>query len=487
MDVQIAGFLPDQEITFNGAILGGASFVPTTNGIGAAKKPVSVGLSSLPSACLGAAALRKVDDTKRIIVGTSSKLYEASSNIYTDLSKIGGYAGNIDNPWRFDQYGNDTIATNLIDPVQVSSGSTFANLAGSPPKAAIVAVSNGFVMLFNYNDGINAYADGWWCSGLYNSTTWTPSIATQAANGRLLDTAGSIRAAKLLGNVMVVYKERSMYLGFYDGAPIIWRWQLVAGEIGAVSQEAVANVIINGSPVHIFAGFDDIYIFDGSRPISIGIGAVREWYNMTVPAQYRYRIKHMHDRTAQNVWFFLPDSTGALTYALVYNYIQQKYGLVTGLSAIEAVIEYLSGGVTYDGMGNLYSTYDSLPAISYDSPYWTSGSPLPAAFDSTHTLNTFSGTPATSNFQMAYIGDLSQYQTLTRIRPMLNIYPASGSASLYTTSILGSTSSSSSSYPLNNGKIDLMKSSRWFSVNFSFTGEFEMVGYNATLEPDGEE
>lgn len=487
VDVKLSGFAPDIDISIAGIITGGSGFVPTINGIRPVKSLTSAGFPALASACRGSAVVRLVDDSRRIFAGTQTKLYEGSALSWNDVSS-GTYTGGVDNLWRFAQFGNDTIATNFTDAMQVSTSSgSFSALGGTPPKAAIIETCAGFVLAFDYNDGTNIYHDGWWCSALRNDASWSPSIATQAANGRLLDTPGSIRAARALGNIMVAYKERSMYLGFNDGPPVIWRWQLVPGEVGAVSQEAVVNVLINGSPAQIFAGYDDFYVFDGTKPVSIG-NPLRKWYNTNSNAQWRYRTQAMHDPANQVVYFYLPDSSGNLTLCIPYNYKVDKWGFLGTIGAIQAPIQYLSSGTTYEGLGTLYTTYDSLPTIAYDSPFWTSGAPVAAIFDSTNTLNTYSGMPGTSSLNCNFSGDGDQFTTLTRIRPRFNLYPTTGNCTvLYTQNLGDAAPLSVATSALSNGKMDVYKSSKWYAPQFSFTGDYEITGYSLLGETDGEE
>lgn len=486
LDVQLLGFAPDLDISQQGIITGGSGIIPTINGISPVKSLTTAGYPALGSSCRGAAVVRLVDDSRRFFAGTQTNLYEGTSLSYNDVSS-GAYTGGVDNRWRFAQFGNDTIATNYTDAMQVSNTSgSFTALGGTPPKAAIVETCSGFVLAFDYNDGVNIYHDGWWCSALQNDASWSPSIATQAANGRLLDTPGSIRAAKALGNIMVAYKERSMYLGFNDGPPVIWRWALVPGEVGAVSQEAVVNVLINGSPAQIFAGYDDFYIFDGTKPVSIG-NPLRKWYNTNSNAQWRYKTQAMHDPANRQVYFYLPDSSGNLTICIVYNYKVDKWGILGTISAVEAAIQYLSAGTTYNGLGSLYSTYDSLPSIAYDSPFWTSGAPVAGIYDSTHTLYTYSGTPASSTINCSFSGGGDQFTTLTRVRPKFITYPTSGTCNVLYTQNLGDSTSSIATSSLSNGKFDVLKSSKWYAPQMTFTGDYEITGYSLIGESDGEE
>lgn len=488
-------YAPDNNPEAQGVILDCTNMIPGTNGYKGAMagNAVTAALAALP---VGAAYVRLLDDSSRIFAATATKLYELTSGYsWTDVSKGGGTYSN-STYWRFAQFGNDTIATNRVDPVQVSATSgAFANLGGSPPKAAIVEVCNGFVFLLDYNDGVNDYGDGWWCSALRNDASWSPSIATQAANGRLVDSTGRIRGGKALGNLMIIYKEKSMYVGYYDGAPVIWRWELLPGQIGAISQEA----IVNTGTMHIFAGFDDFYMMDGSRPVSIGMGKVRDFWNDDCSQTYKYKTVAQHDLVNGVVYFryvSAPSTTGKLDRCLAYNYKVGKWGRDD--KDVSVCVEYISGGVTYNSLGSQYSTYDSLPAISYDSPFWSSGNQSIAYFKTTtFELNVLaSGYTNSSTLSMGWVGDEHKYTTLTqcRIRLSSDVQSAltSASAKHYTTEMIGTnnpTLSETVNSDTTKRRFDFDRSSLWHQVVFNFTwsNDFELTGITYYYEPDGEQ
>lgn len=496
IDVEIQGFAPDLGLAVSGAIPDrGGNFIPTVNGVSAPPSPINAGFPAIVDPVRGAAVVRLIDDTTRFFVGTQTALFEGTGSLtYTNQSKGGGYVGGAENRWCFVQFGNDTIATNRTDAMQVSNISgAFADLGGSPPKASIVETCQGFVLAFDYNDGVNDYPDGWWCSALRNDASWTPSIATQAANSRLLDTPGKITAAKRLGNVMVAYKQRSMYLGTYVGPPTIWDWQLIPGDVGCVSNEAILTIIIDDVPCHIFAGFDGLYIFDGSRPRFIG-KPLRTWYQNKSAANLRFKIRMAHDPLKKNVKF-LSSGDG---WAITYNYFADRWGyeftipsLDGSAGGVAAAISYITGGVTYDGLGSLYSTYDALPTtIAYDSPFWTSQAETPVIIDDSGNIAILSGTPTGGFIPSSFSGDLDMFQTLIRVRPKFNLYPATENSTVQvvTQENLGVDDGVFfAEYPLVNNKYDLQISSKWFGPIFTLGEDAELTGYSLFLEEDGSE
>lgn len=475
------GFMPDVDPTTPGVFVDCANIVPTIKGFAAGPSLIDPGYAALDSECRGAALVRLIDNTRRLFAGTPTTLYENIANDWVDVGKAGGYSPGAENRWRFAQMGNAIIATNQLDPIQSSTIGAFDTIAGAP-KARIVEVVAGFVMAFATIDDLNGdEPDRWWCSALYDYTDWTPSQATQSANGRFIDSPGEIRAARKLGNDIVVYKEKSMYLGRYVGPPVIWAWQQIQGEIGAVSQETVVSI----DTAHLFIGNDDFWIFDGSRPTPIG-APVRQWFFDRVSSQFKHRTIGYYDRfNALVYWYFASKNSvdGGLDECLLYNVKTQKWGRAT--RRIQAVVEHVSSSLTFDDMGDKYPTFDDITNIAYDSPQWFAQGSSAAVFDDSGTLMLVEGAAAPSSITPNDFGDDDQYTTITRVRSRFLKTPQSGSLVHFYKNVEGDSLSMGETATLDDGKFDLLYSARWHRVQMNFTGEMEMNGYKVDLVQDG--
>ena len=209
---------------------------------------------------------RKADGTARFFIFNKQSIFEfTSTSAATDRSSATYSASTTG--WTWAQYGDVTIATNLYNNVQQSSAGAFADLAGSPPKAQIVLVTLGQIMLLNYNDG-SAYPAGWYCSDYDDATDWTITATNGADKGNLYDTPGPIRAAKMLRDSVVAYKDDSIYVGDFVGDPstTIWSWRLVSDSVGCSSLHGVA--VLNDK--HYFMHRSGFYEFDGAAVRKIG-------------------------------------------------------------------------------------------------------------------------------------------------------------------------------------------------------------------------
>lgn len=474
------GFMPDADPTTPGIFTMCENIVPTINGFSAAKTPISVGAPALAAECRGAGIITRLDNARRLFAATPTAIYELVAGAWVAQSRVGGYSVGGENRFRFAQFGNATLATNQMDKIQVSVSGAFADIADAP-QARIIETVAGFVLAFATVDPVNGdQSDRWWCSGLYDHTAWTPSQATQAANGRLIDSPGEIRAAKKLGNDIVAYKEKSMYLGRYVGPPIIWAWQQIPGEIGALSQESVVSI----DTAHVFIGNDDFWLFDGSRPVPIG-APVRKWFFDNSSPEHRYRTQGYFDRFNALVYWYYPSkaSSGELDACIIYNTKTQKWGHVN--CPISATVEYVAPGITYDTMGDTYPAFDDITGITFDSPQWFAQGSNSAIITPDGLLKTLGGDPGASAITFGDVGDDYRFSTLSQVRLRYLATPAAATLQAMYKAVEGDPLQAGPTATIADGKFDLMWSARWHRVRIDFSGPMEMNGIDYQLIADG--
>lgn len=479
---QIAAFAPDLDPTTTGIMTALSNMAPTMRGYAGAPSAQSVGLPALASAASGAAVCTKLDSTKRILAGTATNLYEVALSAWIDQSRtVGGAYNATTTRWRFAQFGDDSLAVQKGDVIQRSSSGAFADISGAP-KANCIATSSGFVMVADTSEAsFGDSPDRWWCCGAFDAAAWTPSVTTQATTGRLVDTPGKITGLMNLGSNIIAYKDRSMYIASYVGAPNVWNFQNIPGDVGTPSQEAIVNI----KTAHVFMGYEDFYLFDGSRPAPIG-AEIRKWFfDSRLDPAYRYNVIGTHDRNNGCVWFFYPTvgSNGALTDAIIYNYRVNKWGVAT--QSIECALEYYSPSITYEGIGTLFSTYDSLPDVSYESPFWTASTPLPAVVGTDHIVKSLSGSCASSSLTMFDMGDDETFTTATKVRLRHAVAPTTSTMTHLRTDVQGNTFVSDQTSTEADGKFDVLSAARWHRLKFDFTGDHEELGVSVTYAGNG--
>lgn len=477
----ITAFAPDLDPTTPGVLTSISNMVPTMRGYAGAPSAQSVGLPTLADAISGAAVCTYLDATNRIFVGSATKIQEASGGSWVDQTRSSGAYHAASTRWRFSQFGNDSLAVQKGDVIQRSSTGKFADISGAP-KANCITTSSGFVMVADTLDAtFGDSPDRWWCCGAFDVSTWTPSTTTQSASGRLVDTPGGITGLVNLGSNIIAYKNRSMYVGNYVGAPAVWQFQNIPGDVGAPSQEAVVNI----KTAHVFMGYEDFYLFDGSRPTPIG-AEIRNWFfGSRLDPEFRYNVIGTHDRNNGCVWFFYPTagSDGRLTDAVIYNYRVNKWGVAS--QPIECALEYFSPSITYDGLGDLFATWDDIPNVSYESPFWTSSIPVQAIIGEDHIVKSISGITGDSSMTMYDMGDDEIFTTAVQVRLRHVSAPMEASMTHLKADVQGETFVADQTNSEIDGKFDILSSARWHRLKFDFTGDHEELGVSVQYAGNG--
>jgi hypothetical protein len=492
--IPIAGFLPDVDPTTPGVWTTCDGYIPTLSGMRSAYEPVSVGYSALEKACLGAALARLVDDSTRIIAGTEDNLWEVASGDWVERSKSVDAYSTGNGRWRFAQVGNVTLATNGTDRIQQSvlSG-VFSDLADSP-KARYICTTKStvgeFVMLGATNDdglGITGGPNSddanrvWW-SGLGNYTTWAPSLATEAGTLQLVDTPGPLTGLKALGDYVIAYKARSIYLGTYQGNQIQWGFRSLPGDIGASSNESIVSI---GS-AHLFLGAENFYRFNGDIPQPIGDG-IKQWFFADLDVDYAGNIVSLYDRYADLCYWFYPSRNtggGVLDRWVAYHVASGRWG--AGSNNVEAAMETVSASPTWD---DLWSglTFATIPDIAYDSGYFSVGKSYPTVFTDTHLMSGLAGSGGTNTFTTGYVGDDQQLLHLRRATPRWQLVPTSATAVHRYGNELGSTITAKAAATMNRSRFDLRHVARWHQLEVTTVGNCEVSGLGYDLVPAGRE
>lgn len=471
----IAGFAPDADPTTPGVLTACANLVPFESGFKGAPSPVLVGVNALASECRGAVVATQLGGTRRVFAGTQEALYQLAGSSWTDRSKVGGYVGSTESRWSFCQFGDTTIASNLADPMQQSNAGDFDDVPTAPRAKIVVSASNNFVLAFNTDDvTFGVSPDRWWNCAQSDQTNWTP-VQGGPTTGRLVAVEGAIQAGMSLGDYVVAYKERGIFLGSFVGGDAQWAWTLIrGGQAGAVGQEALCDI----GGVHFFVGDDDFWLFDGTQPVAIGEGATRRWFNETVDPTYRYRTQCSFDKqnSLVRVNFAPRGAGGVISRCLVYHTKRKVWGIAD--QVVQAPLTYISPGVTIDGMDSMAATINTLPNVPLDSQFWVGSSQLPAFFNASNQLVSLNGVAAPSSFTTGDLGDDDVVTMLDRFRVRYTRRPATASATGLFKMNEGDPLTTGPTNAINDGKFDLRQSGRFHRVRVNMTGDHQETQFD---------
>jgi hypothetical protein len=480
----IIGFAPDADPVTDGVLTDCQNLIPFEAGFVGAPSPVAVLAAALDSDCRGAVVATKLDGSRRVFAGTQSKLYELSGSAWVDRS-VGGatYTGSSESRWSFCQFGDTTIASNLTDAMQSSTAGAFNTITGAPKAKIVVSASNNFVIAFNTNDATYGQSpDRWWCCAQNDQTNWAPNVSTAATTGRLVAVEGAIQAALGLGDYVIAYKQRGIFRGVYAGGSIVWQWNLVpGGEAGAVGPEAVCDI----GGAHFAVGNDNFWLFDGTRPIPVGVGVVRQWFFNNSSPTYRYRTKVSYDRQKSLVTITYPslNSSGPCDSRLVFHVSTKHWGRADAI--VQAPLNFIAPGVTINSLDSVASTINALPSIPLDAQYWISGGQVACYFDASNRLVSTTGACLTSSITTGDVGDDEQVTMVDKMRPRWMQSPATASATGYTKMNKGDGLTTGPTSAINDGKFDLRQSARWHRFRIDMTGDHKLTAFAVKPVPVG--
>lgn len=481
MIVPLLSFSPDVDATQKGVIVSAENALPTMKGFRPEGSPIASTAASLGETVIGTAVLQRLDGTYRIFAGTPSKIYElTSATAWTDRSQVGGYSTST--RFRFAQFSDVSLASNGVEKISESTSGSFAEIADAP-AAKIIITAGLFVLAFNTADPTYGTSqDRFWCSGIGDHTEWTPSSATQAYTGQLRSSPGPITAAAKIGDTVIAFKERAMFLGVYQGPPEVWSFRELSNTVGCVSQEAVTTFANKGAVGLFFVGPDDFYIYDGGRPVAVGDG-VKEWFFQNLSNQFRDQIFVTNDERAGVVRIHFPNSnsSGLPNSTLIYNYRSGRWGVGrSGDIRFPLINQTLA--ITIDDLATLSASIDGLPSVAFDSAYWSTSSRAPAYFDSSGTLYLLTGTLAEATLTTGDIGMDGAITEISRIRPRL-AGTSTASAMVTGRDSLSDLPADIASGDMENNRIDLFSCARWQRIEFTWTGG-ELTGLDVDIKAD---
>jgi len=464
--IPLIGFAPDTDPTTPGVIVQCANLIPSEGGMKGAPSPVNIGADVLAMPCVGAAATSDLSGNRRLIVGTSSKLYELSGFSWSDISRGGNYSLGADDRWSYIQFANATLAANPSNVIQRSTSGAFANIAGSP-QAKMIEAAQGFALAFNTTTS----SDEWYCSEYLNESGWTLNVTTQCVKGRLIGGSGPITAARRFGEDVIAYKAGTLFVGRYVGAPEVWRWTQASNDVGCIGQDAVVDTSIG----HVFMGKDNVYLWDGTTPRPLATGSIRRWLFADMNQTYRYKTILLWDRPNHLVWIYYPSAGGGgvIDHCAVYHVLEQKWGLAH--STIQAAVTYTSPTFTYDSGTSLIPTYDTGKGIPYDSLFWLSGTSNPSVFTSLSQLSTLSGGCTSASFTTGDMGDDEGYKACLNFRVRYTEAPTTSTATGYVKDASGDVVQGGEPSVMFDGRHNMRQNARWHRFKVDTVGDFTVT------------
>ena len=255
-----------------------------------------------------------------LIAQTLTKIYyyEVVSGNWIDVSGSFSFTGDFSNLFSNEIVNDFLVMTNGKDVMKKWVPTTsITTLGGTPPIAKYIKKFKNYLVAGNTIESGNQYPQRirWSDTGLPES--WTPGAGSNAGYQDLTEGVDFITGIDLLGDWIIVFKERSIYAGYLSGTP---------GEIFAFDMKVDGTGCAAGSTIGsvknflFFMGFDNIYSFDGLNINTIGDNVKDEIFSLLNPAAIGQSFALVIDNLDE-YHLFIP--TGTNTYCdteFIYNY-----------------------------------------------------------------------------------------------------------------------------------------------------------------------
>lgn len=341
--------------------------------------------ASLPSECRGAVYVRTAAGNYTIIAGTETRLYTLNTTDYTwtDISgPAAPYAVPLQDSWTFTRFGDQLVAHNLANAIQVydvEAAGNFATLAGSPPKAKYSWVSGDFLVL-GYLEGVAGEKTIRW-SALNNIEAWT--IGRNGADLQELPEGDEVMGGfGDQGGFTVIQRAGMQFFPFSPSSGFTFTRTVLNPKQGTLAPRSIVSI----GPGRFFYLSEDGF-FGGVNREPIGAERVDRWFLTQINQTYLAEVQGAADPFEKIVWWKYKALDG-MNYRLGYDWQLDRW-CTTDLQVGE-MVALATPAITWDGLDALYANIDAV-IDPFDSRLFSGGRPTFATFTDDFKLAYFTG------------------------------------------------------------------------------------------------
>tara|TARA_R110000772_G_C13310276_1_gene440184 strand:- start:26619 stop:28037 length:1419 start_codon:yes stop_codon:yes gene_type:complete len=434
---------------------------------------VAIG-TAMTDVCLGAFSMKDDSSVPFNFAGDDTELYRLDSGNWTSIDT--GFTTGAENRWQFVEFGTNCVATNLDDVMQVYDvevDSSFAALAGTPPKAKYIGIVKDFLVAGHLSTSSGTVQ---W-SGINDITEWT--AGTAESGSQVLPEGGAITAVAG-GEYGLIFQEEHITRMDYQGPPLNFSFSKVEQHLGTL---AAGSVIQRGIFTYFLAA-DGFYRTDGTQSQSISPEKVDAHFYSKYDPTLPYKVTATVNESDKTItWSYVGlDSIDTLpNWLIIFNW---ELGTWSEASVrCELMFEALSSGLTLDGLDTLYPDIDAM-TTSLDSNIFKGGVKSTSAINLSHQLATFTGDPLEGTLKTGEY-ELSEGQ-VTSLNEMWPLIDGTITVNVYTRNTFQDTAAGTGAIDVNvYGFAPFTEVGRYHSFEFKFTDWTRASGYKPKGVPVG--
>jgi hypothetical protein len=335
----------------------------------------------LPTGSRGGIFVRLANGSTRLFVGTETTLYEFN---YSDLywQDVSGPSApySAQDRWSFALYGSTLYCQNGSDPEQmfdIGTDTAFSDNA-SAPVASYLAVVADFIMRGRLASDVNSIQ---W-SALNDPTSNT--IGVDLSDVQPFGEGNGIQGIIPLSSGAAIFLRDEVSILNYPDSAYVFRRSAVTLYRGAMAPGSICSI---GQDDFVFYGADGF--FRGLGMTAIGAERVDRWILSVCDQTARENMISAPDFRRKIVWFRVQATDGSY---LLLGYDWQLDRWCQSNADLADMFRLETVGVTIDGLGNLFETFDDID-VPFDSSLFDGGSVEFGGVDSNGNLVYLYGDP----------------------------------------------------------------------------------------------
>lgn len=302
---------------------------------------------------------------------STTKVIADNGTVAYDITNATAPTGTIDDRYTGGVLNGILLLNNGVDQPQYWAGNTAVKTANMPGWnsawrcGAIRPFKNYAVALNITKSGTNYPNMVKWSDAAVPGavpTSWDEADATKSAGEQdLAETTDPMVDCLPLGDLNIIYKERSMYSMQYIGQPYIFRFQRLPGNVGILAKGCVVAI----PQGHVVLAAGDVVIHSGQGTQSIIDSKLRRWLFSNIDGTYYKRSFVCTNLPRNEVMICIPTTGNSYcNIALVWNFVNDTWGFRSLTQATYGA----TGAYAYTPVSDAWSA-DSA-AWSSDTTWW---------------------------------------------------------------------------------------------------------------------
>jgi hypothetical protein len=385
------------------------------------------------------------------VAGDKNDLYSVDSNGATVKSRSIGYDTGVEGRWEFAAFGETVFGTNYTDDLQqieaghlsldgqVFSDVSDLSIAQAVPRARHLGVIDNFLVLGNIFDPVLGNQPGgisW--SAINNPLSWPErgtdaAVAVQSDHQILEGNGGWVHAVVPGSEVGAIFQEHAIWRMDYVGGDVVFALRRVEPNRGLL----IPGLAVPVSRWVFYLSEDGFYLFDYTQSKPIGKDRINKTFFNDWDSSYPDRVSAIRDPDQTRIYVLYPGAghtDGAPNRMLIYDWAldmfshadvdgeMMAWALTSGADLDSPHIPIIDPDILGEQTGGA-GTPDTDPPgnETFDKRVSPPGSLTLGAYDSTHTLSSFSGPNLIGTLETGDVEVNPGYRSLVnRVRPIVD-------------------------------------------------------------------